>query len=460
MKTKYVCSGCGYVSPVMIGKCYGCSKFGTMIEEVEMTGTAAKGAKTIIQDGNAKSQYIHEVDEKDDSVGYTSGMEEFDRVLGGKIVEGSLVLIGGEPGKGKSTVLLQLASYISEHVGKVIYFSGEESEKQTKLRWKRLGLSTKNLKVLHTRDIEKIEQEVENEKPVLIIVDSIQTVGDATVTSEPGSVSQIKVCTGRLMHISKGKGVTTFIVGQVTKDANIAGPKLLEHMVDTVLYLEGDKYSDLRLIRAIKNRFGSSNELGVFLMEEDGMIEVKNPSELLLSSRSGNASGSAVVCVSDKRPLLIEVQSLVSPPIAQGVPPRRTSEGFNRNRLSILVAVLEKRCNVPLSYKDIFLNVVGGMDIEEPSADLGVAMAIYSSDKNLNIGNQTVILGEVGLTGEVRQVPHVEQMLNECDKVGFQTCILPKRNYEKVKDKFKSRSIKLIPVETVKEAIEKLFPAS
>lgn len=455
-KTIFACTECGNEYAKWQGKCNGCDNWNTLVEETKMTGKGVQGAKTIIRDGSKRPLYLHEVKEENFK-GFSSGFGELDRVLGSNgIVTGSLVLIGGEPGKGKSTVLLQVCSNVSKAGRKVIYFSGEESEYQTKLRAERLNVHTENLMVLHTKDIEMIEQIVASEQPDLIVVDSIQTVGDPEIKSEPGSPSQVKTCTGRLVNIAKGKGVTTFIVGQVNKDAEIAGPKILEHMVDTVLYLEGEKYNDLRLLRAKKNRFGSANELGVFQMEQEGLVEIKNPSEFLLANRQSQASGSAVVCVSDTRPLLIEVQSLVSPPVVEHSIPRRTSEGFSRNRLNIIVAVLEKKLKVKLTYKDIYLNVVGGMEIDEPGADLGVAVSLYSSEKDLTVDAHTLIIGEIGLTGEVRPVGSIEQLVNEAEKVGFKTCILPKANYDRVKGKYSNITCK--PVSTIDETIRLLFP--
>ena len=457
-KTKFCCKDCGYETPKWAGVCFGCQAFGTLEEETYFTGKSAKGVKQIINDGNRKALTFAEVTEHDfDRL--ETGIGELDRVLGSGMVPGSMVLISAEPGTGKSTLLTSLADIVSRKYGKVVYFSGEESEKQIKVRAERLGidLTNPNVKLLHTKDMDVVDEVVEEENPVFIIIDSIQTLADPNANGEPGSPTQVKICTGRLGTIAKGKGVTTFIVGQVTKDNNIAGPKLLEHMVDTVLYLEGERYNDLRLLRAKKNRFGSANELGVFQMQEEGLVEVKNPSEFLLSNRANGESGSTVVCISDTRPLLIEVQALTTPVVVEGVSPRRTSEGFSRNRLSILLAVLEKKNKVALSYKDVFVNIVGGMEVDEPGADLGVAMALYSSEKNIPVDPQTLIIGEVGLTGEVRPVGQIEQLINEAEKVGFKECILPEKNYDRVKGK--AKKIKLHPVKSVQNAIDILFPS-
>lgn len=457
-KVLYACKSCGNEEGKWTGKCFACGEWNSMVEvpDYAKNQKAAKGTKTIISDGSNKAKSLDEIEE----VTYKTletGMEELDRVLGGTgIVHGSLVLISGEPGKGKSTILSQVAAYISDKYGTVLYVSGEESEAQIKKRvTERMKLFPKNLKILHSKDIDVVESNVNELNPVFLIVDSIQTLGDTTLTAEPGSISQVKMCTARLVNIAKGQGVTTFIVGQVNKDANIAGPKNLEHMVDTVLHLEGEKFNDLRLLRVNKNRFGSTNELGVFEMKEEGLTEIKNPSEYLLANRQTNISGSAVICVSDTRPLLIEVQGLVSPPVVQNSIPRRTSEGFSRNKLNIIIAVLEKRCKVALTYKDIFVNVVGGMELEEPGADLGVAMALYSSDKNKPIDPQTVIIGEIGLSGEVRPVSNIEQLVREAEKVGFNKCVLPTKNYERVKDIV--TKMRLCPVDTMNDAITAIF---
>ena len=465
-KTIWACTECGNESPKYNGKCFGCGEWNTLVEKEEIPTTASAGSKTIVQDGDEKPEKLKDIKEEN-MHRYPSGHSEFDRVLGGGIVHGSMVLIGGEPGQGKSTLLLQVATYLTEQGYKVLYFSGEESKYQTKLRAKRLSKGDSEMYVMHTRNIEDIERFCETEKPDFIIVDSIQTTGDPTIKSEPGSISQVKAATGRLMKIAKQKGITTFIVGQVSKEGEIAGPKNLEHMVDTVLYLEGEKFSDLRILRANKNRFGDAMEMGVFKMEGDGLIEIPNPSEYLLANRLSSESGSAIVCISDTRPLLVEVQCLVAPPVEGNPNPRRNAEGYSRNRVNQLCTILGNKARVPLTHNDIYVNVVGGLAIKEASADLGVLMAMYSSAKDVPVeaemtrknGNkdtQTVFLGEVGLTGQVITVASAERLVNEAERTGFTDCVLPKINYDSIKHKVKK--IRLHPVSTLKEAVHLVFP--
>lgn len=456
-KTKFACKECGHETVKWYGKCPGCGKFNTMEEETYFTGKAKVGEAAFIKSGDGKAEPIHLV-KLIEHHGFSSGIAELDRVLGGKIVNGSLVLLGGEPGKGKSTILLQVASWIANHVGPVLYVSGEESKSQTKIRWERLGADTERLYVIHSKNMDEIDAACEEIKPVFLIGDSIQTFADTNANGEVGSVSQVKACTNRFMYLSKTKGISTFIVAQVTKEGSIAGPRMLEHMVDTVLYLEGEKYNDLRLLRVHKNRFGSDQELGIFQMEPKGLVEITNPSEYLLENRAKDATGSVVVCISDTRPLLVEIQALVSPIVVEHASPRRTSQGFSRDKLSILLAVLEKKCSVKVSFRDVYANVVGGMRIEEPGADLGMAMAIYSSEKNMSVDPKTLILGEVGLTGEVRPVTSCDQLVKEAQKVGFKRIILPQKNV----DIFKAQGltfpkVKLDGVETVSAAISALF---
>lgn len=368
-KTVFVCKECGFEHPKWQGQCANCKEWNKLVEEVQMTGKALEGTKTILRDNDQKPEKLKDIKEEDVKR-FPSGYSEFDRVLGGGIVEGSMVLIGGEPGQGKSTLLLQVATHLSNKKMKVYYFTGEESKFQTKLRAVRLHVGDSDMYVMHTRNIEDVERFSETDKPDLIIIDSIQTTGDPTLTSEPGSVSQIKMATARLMTLAKQKNITTFIIGQVNKEGDIGGPKTLEHMVDTVLFLEGEPKNDLRILRTMKNRFGQP-EMGVFKMEGEGLVEILNPSQYLLENRVKSESGSAIVCISDTRPLLVEVQCLVSPPLYKGSTPSRNAEGFSRNRVSMLSTVLERRTSLPFTSSDIYVNVIGGIPIKERSADLG-----------------------------------------------------------------------------------------
>ena len=458
-KTKFICSNCGHEEFKWAGMCYGCKSYNTMVEETYTTGKMVESAKTIIMDGDEKPERLRDIKE-DAAKRYSSGSLEFDRALGGGIVEGAIVLIGGDPGQGKSTLLLQVATYLTEMLKKKIYyFTGEESKYQTKIRATRLSRGENDLFVQHTRNVEEIERICETEKPDLIIVDSIQTLGDPKVKGELGKPTQVTSVTTTLSAVAKRRGTTIFIIGQVTKEGGYAGPKMLEHAVDTALYLEGNADNDLRMLRANKNRYGSTMDMGVFRMEGEGLIEVPNPSEYLLSNRLKSASGSAIVCISDKRPLLVEVQALVSPPIEYAPNPARTTHGFHRDRLKILIAVMQKKLNKnQLAMKDIFVNVASGMKVSEPGVDLGVLLALYSSDidKPIEKENQmTMILGEVGLPGEVRPVGNAERLVKEAEKIGFTDCILPKKNYEQLKDRV--TDINLRPVLTVSDAIKTVW---
>lgn len=459
-KTKFVCKECGYETYKIAGKCFNCSAFGTLKEEEYFTGKdiEKKSAKTITSN-NKKALYLDEVSEGVLDSGYSSRIGELDRVLGGQITEGSLIILSGDPGNGKSTLLSKVSENVSQERN-VLYASGEESESQMKKRMQgrmKMSSDNKKFKIIFSRNIEEIEKETLEFDTKLLILDSINTVGDPLIGGNPGDISQVRHCINRLMNLAKENGITIFIIVQITKNGDIKGPKELEHMVDTVLFLEGEKYSDLRLIRCIKNRFGSSMELGVFRMAEEGLIEVPNPSEYLLANRPTDSSGSGVICISDTRPLLIEVQALVSAPVIPGTHPRRTSKGFSRNNLNILTAVLERKCNArELSAKDIYVNVVGGMDIEEPGADLGVAMTIYSSNINKVIDSSAVMIGEVGLAGEVRPVSRIEQLVKEVERVGFKNVIVPMGSYEALK-KFQTTVFTITPVRNLNDCINILF---
>ncbi|KKY00766.1 DNA repair protein RadA, partial [Paraclostridium benzoelyticum] len=380
---------------------------------------------------------------------FSTCINELDRVLGGGVVKGSLVLVGGDPGIGKSTLLIQVSSNVANSGKKVLYISGEESASQIKMRAQRLGIKSDNLYIFAENNLSIIEAHLESVNPDLIILDSIQTVFSPEITSAPGTVSQIKEGTSRFMKISKKMGISTFVVGHVTKEGALAGPKVLEHMVDTVLYFEGERFNTYRLIRAVKNRFGSTNELGVFEMREVGLVEVENPSKILIAEKPKDVAGSIIIStVEGTRPMLLELQALASP-TSFGIP-KRTATGVDYNRVSLLMAVLEKRVGMQIQNQDIYINVVGGIKINEPSIDLGIVMAIASSFRNIPIDGNVAITGEVGLTGEVRAVSFIEKRIAECKKLGFTKIVIPKSNYEAVKG---VKGIEICPVDSVRQAI-------
>jgi DNA repair protein RadA/Sms len=381
----------------------------------------------------------------------STGFDELDRVLGGGLVKGSLLLLGGEPGIGKSTLILQICSKIKTE-GKVLYISGEESGEQIKLRADRLNIKNENLLFLGETDIDLIEETILKVEPKLVIIDSIQTMYSEEITSAPGSVSQVREITARIMKMCKSNDITTIIIGHVTKDGNIAGPRVLEHMVDTVLYLEGERYFSYRILRSVKNRFGSTNELGMFEMENEGMVEIKNPSSVLISEREDNPAGSVIVSsIEGTRPLLIELQALTTPSVF-GLP-RRTANGIDYNRLTLLIAVLEKKVGLMLGNQDVYLNVVGGIKINEPAIDLGIILSAASSFKNIAIPKDVVAIGEVGLTGEVRSVNLIDKRIKEAEKLGFKTCIIPDSNKKLLKDTYK---LEIIGVKNINEALKKV----
>ena len=448
-KQIFFCKECGYESSKWLGQCPGCKEWNVFTEEMvavkKQRGTAMK------EGGLAKPLSLHEVDSKEE-VRISTNMKELNRVLGGGIVKGSLVLVGGDPGIGKSTLLLQMCQKLSEQKRTVLYVSGEESAKQIKMRADRIGAFDKEFSLLCEVSMENIEQVIRNEKPEVVIIDSIQTMSMDTVESAAGSVGQVREVTGRLMQIAKMCDVAIFIVGHVTKEGVVAGPRTLEHMVDTVLYFEGDRSAVYRILRAVKNRFGSTNEIGMFEMKSEGLMEVENPSQIMLSGKPSNAPGSLVVCALEgTRPMLIEIQALVSG--TNYNMPRRTTVGVDINRTNMLLAVIEKRANLILSGSDVYVNIAGGMRLNETAVDLGIVMAIVSSYKNKALDEKTIIFGEVGLTGEVRAVNMVEQRIKEAVKMGFDTLILPKANLEHME---KVSGIKLIGVSTIKEALNYL----
>lgn len=446
-KTKFVCQSCGYETVKWLGKCPDCGKFNTFNEETVVTAPKVRGVG--IQ-SSTKPQIIGEIKPINESRA-TTGMSELDRVLGGGLVEGSLTLIGGDPGIGKSTLLLQICCELSRQGKNILYVSGEESPQQIKLRADRLGISSERILVLSETNIAVIDNAIVNAKPDFVIIDSIQTMYSEEATSAPGSVTQVRETTAKLMHISKGRGISVMIVGHVTKDGSIAGPRVLEHMVDTVLYFEGDKNAVYRVLRAVKNRFGGTNEIGVFEMTDKGLREILNPSAYMLQDRPTDVSGTVVSCsLEGTRPLLVEVQSLVS--YTTFNIPRRMATGTDFNRMAIIIAVLEKRAGLQLSSYDSYVNITGGIKVVEPAIDAAVALAIASSYRNVPISAETLVFGEIGLTGELRAVTEAKKRVQEAQKMGFKACLVPKAN---LKETSEVRGIEVIGVATVDELLDK-----
>ena len=450
-KTHFVCQSCGYQAPKWLGRCPGCQEWNTFVEERVIEEKTPERDLLGLERDSVPTPLTEIVAEERGRL--QIGMGEFDRVLGGGIVFGSMVLVGGDPGIGKSTLLLQGMSRLASRGEKVLYISGEESLQQTKMRADRLGIASEHLYVVSETSIEKILQDIQTLNPSAAVIDSIQTIYSSELPSSPGSISQVREASGRLLYLAKHLSIPIFLVGHVTKEGFIAGPKVLEHMVDTVLYFEGETHHSFRILRAVKNRFGSTNEIGVFEMKDTGLAEVFNPSEHFLSERSQSASGSVVVpSMEGSRPILIELQALVTP-THLGYP-RRTTQGIDANRVSLLVAVMDKRLGIHLFGHDIFLNIAGGMKVEEPGADLGVIASIASSFRDKVIDPEMVIFGEVGLGGEVRGISQAEGRAKEAARLGFRRCLLPKQNEEKIKP---IKGIQFIGVRTVREAMEVLF---
>jgi DNA repair protein RadA/Sms len=423
-QTKYVCSNCGRTTPAYMGKCPKCGEFGTMEEQIVVAESKA-GAKNRRAQGHVISKPQRLAESTADGIDRLSvPIAEFARVLGGGIVPGSLVLVGGEPGIGKSTLLLQIGAMVANRHGATLYVSGEESARQIKMRAERMKVAAHDLFLVTETNLTAVLRHIEEIKPTLVIVDSIQTTYDENRTSSAGSVSQVRECAGRFQDLAKNSGVTIFLVGHVTKEGAIAGPRVLEHIVDTVLYLEGDPFHRYRLLRSVKNRFGATSEVGVFEMRAEGMVEVPNPSEAFLAERQVNAPGSAIaVTIEGTRPLLVEVQALASSTTFAN--PRRTANGVDYNRLLLLTAVLSRRVHVKLYDKDVFVNVIGGLQIGEPAADLAVAVSLASSVKDQPIHADMAFVGEIGLSGELRAVSQLETRLKEASKLGFRRCIVP-----------------------------------
>lgn len=442
-QTVFVCSSCGNESPKWLGRCPACNEWNTFYEE-KVVKDKVTGQKRGLAVDTVKLNTV----ETKNYERYKTSMDELDRVLGGGLVQGSLVLLGGEPGIGKSTLILQICDKVKVDAP-VLYVSGEESSSQIKMRADRLNINNENIFFLGETSIELIDEAIEKIKPGLIIIDSIQTMYSESITSAPGSVSQVREVTSKIMMMCKKQNITTIIIGHVTKDGAIAGPRVLEHMVDTVLYLEGERYFSYRVLRSVKNRFGSTNEIGLFEMREEGMTEIQNPSEILITERNGNPSGSIIVAsIEGTRPMLVEIQALVTP-TAFGMP-RRTGSGVDFNRLVVLMAVLEKRAGIPLSNQDAYVNIVSGIRIDEPAIDLGLALAIVSSYKNIPLPKDLIAIGEVGLTGEIRTVNSLEKRIKEADKMGFKTCLVSDSSMKQLK--FKG-NINVIGVKNIRDAI-------
>ena len=446
-KTIFVCNECGYESPKWLGKCPACNSWNTFFEQkIEKYTETNKMEKKANNTPKPLNSYIGQEANRT-----STGYAELDRVVGGGLVKDSLVLLGGEPGIGKSTLILQLCEKVQGE-GKVLYVSGEESAEQIKLRADRLEVKNEDLLFLGETDIDIVKDAILEINPKLVIIDSIQTMYSSEITAAAGSVSQVREITSQIMRMCKAQEITTIIIGHVTKDGTIAGPRVLEHMVDTVLYLEGERYNTYRILRAVKNRFGSTNEIGMFEMKQEGMCEVTNPSDILITERDDNPSGSCVVAsMEGTRPILVEIQALTSQTVF-GLP-KRTANGFDYNRLAVLIAVIEKRANLNLGTQDVYLNVAGGMKLSEPAVDLGIIATVASAYKNVPIEKDVVIMGEVGLTGEARRINLIEKRLKEVEKLGFKKCIIPENNKKGLKDAYK---LDIIGVKNIGEALRKL----
>lgn len=445
-RTRYVCQSCGHESARWVGRCPGCEAWNTLVEEVVQTGPGGRA----VQGRPGRSVRLADV-ESGSEPRFPTGIEEFDRVLGGGIVPGSVVLVAGDPGIGKSTLMTEVAALLAPQG--VLYVCGEESPAQVRLRADRLEVDGSDVRLLAETDVDTILASAEELDPAVAVIDSIQTLYRPDLPSAPGSVAQVRECAALLMRRAKTSGMATFVVGHVTKDGTIAGPRVLEHMVDTVVHLEGDRHHAYRVLRAVKNRFGSTNEIGVFEMQSSGLKPVANPSEIFLSERNTGASGSAVICaVEGTRPVLAEIQALVTPTSYPS--PQRTADGFDTRRLQLLLAVLEKREGIRLAAQDVFVNVAGGLRLTEPAVDLGIAMAVVSSLRDRALPADTVVVGEVGLSGEVRSVPQLATRLKEAAKLGFRSAVVPAYGLHAG---IAPQSLELVPVSRLREAIDRLF---
>lgn len=454
--TVFFCQNCGYESSKWMGQCPGCKEWNSFVEETvsKTPHMGGASASTVRRSSSLAPSTLADISISEESR-IVTGIGELDRVLGGGIVQGSLTLVGGDPGIGKSTLLLQVCRNLSGAGHKVLYISGEESLAQIKMRADRLGEFTREMQLLCETNLDEITEVIRSSKPEAVVIDSIQTMYNENVSAAPGSVSQVRESTGILLQLAKGLGVSVFIVGHVTKEGTVAGPRVLEHMVDTVLYFEGDRHASYRILRGVKNRFGSTNEIGVFEMREQGLVEVQNPSEYMLNGRPENASGSVVACTMEgTRPLLVEIQALVCQSNF-GIPRRQTT-GTDFNRVNLLMAVLEKRSGLQLASCDAYVNITGGMKIMEPAIDLGIVLAIVSSFRNRSMSPKLIAFGEVGLSGEVRAVSMARQRVAEAEKLGFTTCIVP---YVCAEDCRKNSGIRVIGVRTVQDAINVVMNA-
>ena len=453
VKTRYVCQNCGYVSPRYLGRCPNCSEWNTLVEEVEQKSAAVKATPRVTLTGTTNTPQKIDTIKISQTPRVDTKNGELNRVLGGGVVPGSMVLIGGDPGIGKSTLLLQVSGSLSDQGGKLLYVSGEESANQIKMRAQRLGVSGSEFYLYPETDMGSILQNIEDLKPDYVIIDSVQTMQMPEVTSAVGSVAQIREVTAALMQVAKTNGITIFIVGHVTKGGAIAGPKILEHMVDTVLYFEGDMHRTYRILRAVKNRFGSTNEIGVFEMRDGGLVEVPNPSEIFLEERLSGATGSAVVVsMEGTRPILAEIQALVTPTAFGNA--KRTTTGLDHNRVSLIMAVLEKRAGLLLQKQDAYLKAAGGVKLDEPAIDLAIAMSLVSSYRDQQTAPDDCFIGELGLTGEIRRVTRIDQRIAEAAKLGFKRVFIPQNNLNGLE---LPTNIDVVGVKTISEALRHIF---
>jgi DNA repair protein RadA/Sms len=451
-KSVYICSECGYETPRWLGQCPQCNEWNTLNEEIK-TVVKETAKRSLVGSNRGRAYPLNEIT-ADTGHRYNTGLKELNRVLGGGLVKGSVVLLSGDPGIGKSTILLQICECLGNGL-KILYVSGEESAHQIKLRASRLGVSTGNLSILCETDAQYVCEYIQSEKPDLVIVDSIQTMEITELNSSPGSVTQVRESTNLFTRTAKISNIPVFLVGHVNKDGNIAGPKVLEHIVDCVLYFEGDRNTSYRILRAVKNRYGSTNEIGVFEMLDNGLVEVENPSLMLISGKPQNVSGTCVACLMEgSRPILAEVQSLVTPSGFGN--PRRMATGIDYGRMAMLIAVLEKRCGYFLGNMDCYANVIGGLHIDETAADLSIALAIVSSLKDVVVPEKTLAFGEIGLAGEIRSVNSCEQRIKEASKLGFEKCVIPYHNYSKL-PKYLFNEIEIIPAKNIRQAFEAIM---